>query len=67
MLLGTDDLFREIAKHLSKVTDADYFDEIRLTCLTGKPVVTFYNKRDKRPPDGADPTREGDWWIVRPK
>ncbi len=42
--LGEDKLFEQIADHFAKVPDADYFDEIRLTDVSGRIVVTYLQR-----------------------
>lgn len=64
-LVGTDDLFAEIARHFPKVSDVDYFDEIRLTDPNGRAVVTFLHRRDPTDVGSRRAVTEGDWRVLR--
>jgi len=60
-LLGSENLFVQIAKHLPKITDVDYFDEIVLSDPYGRFLVVYANLRGKSP--SPDATIEGSWQI----
>jgi hypothetical protein len=68
ILVGSYDLFQEIARHFHRITDANYFNEIRLTRPTGEAIVSFHNKRGKARSDNTNPiSGEGNWSIMRPE
>jgi hypothetical protein len=62
-LLGQENLFIDIAKHLPRITDADYFDEIVLSNTHGALLVTYTHQRHRLSETSGNARVEGPWQI----